>query len=191
MSNQSKLSSFLNGSISCNLSVENVILSDGNKDSVAQVDGVEIIDCLQIDDNIVQALIGVELLNKFKVRLSRKYKLQDMTDEQINEINEKSEIVETRRAECQFIRYFELVDNGDGTVKFVTHSEQDTDFRFNKLNSSDCSILSLPEVSGVDNQKLKDMISNITHPDYQQDFIKILKELNSNIFLVKDTYAFE
>lgn len=188
MSNQSKLASFLNGSISCNLSVENVILSDGNKDSVAQVDGVEIIDCLQIDDNVVQALIGVELLNKFKVRLSRKYKLQDMTEEQINEINEKSEIVETRRAECQFIRFFELVDNGDGTVKFVSHPEKDTDFRFNRLNFGDCSIF-LPEVSGVDNQQLKDMISNTVHPDYQEDFIKILKELNSNIFLVKDVLA--
>lgn len=188
MSNQSKLSSFLGGSISCNLSVENVMLSDGNKDSVAQVDGVEIIDCLQIDDNVVQALIGVDLLNKFKVQLSRKYRLQEMTDEQVNEINEKSEIVETRRAECQFIRYFELVDNGDGTVKFVTHTEKDTEFRFNRLNSGDCSIF-LPEVSGVDNQQLKDMISNTVHPGYQEDFIKILKELNSNIFLVRDVLA--
>lgn len=188
MSNQRKLFSFLNSNIACNLSAENVTLSDGNKDSVAQVDGVEIIDCLQIDDNVVQALIGVELLNKFKVQLSRKYKLQDMTEEQINEINEKSEIVETRRAECQFIRFFELVDNDDGTVKFVSHSEKDTDFRFNKLNFGDCSIF-LPEVSGVDNQQLKDMISNTIHPDYQEDFIKILKELNSNIFLVKDVLA--
>lgn len=185
MSNQRKLFSFLNGNISCNLSRENVILSDGNKDSVAQIDGVEVLDCVQIDDNVVQALIGVDILNKFKVQLSRKYKLQDMTEEQVNEINEKSEIVETRRAECQFIRFFELVDNDDGTVKFVTHFEQDTDFRFNKLNFGDCSI-SLPEVSGVDNQQLKDMISNTIHPDYQEDFIKILKELNSNIFLDKD-----
>lgn len=183
-----KILSFLNSNIACNLSRENVILSDGNKDSIAQIDGVEIIDCLQIDDNVVQALIGVELLNKFKVSLSQKYKLQDMTEEQVNEINEKSEIVETRRAECQFIRFFELVDNGDGTVKFVTHPEKDTDFRFNKLNSGDCSI-SLPEVSGVDNQQLKDMISNTVHPDYQEDFIKILKELNSNIFLVRDVLA--
>ena len=188
MSNQRKLFSFLNGNISCNLSRENVTLSDGNKDSVAQVDGVEIIDCVQTEDNVVQALIGVELLNKFKVQLSQKYKLQDMTEEQVNEINEKSEIVETRRAECQFIRFFELVDNGDGTVKFVTHSEKDTEFRFNRLNSGDCSIF-LPEVSGVDNQQLKDMISNTVHPDYQEDFIKILKELNSNIFLVKDVLA--
>ena len=188
MSDQRKVFSFLNSNIACNLSVENIILSDGNKDSIAQIDGVEIIDCLQIDDNVVQALIGVELLNKFKVSLSQKYKLQDMTDEQINEINEKSEIVETRRAECQFIRFFELVDNGDGTVKFVTHSEKDTEFRFNRLNSGDCSIF-LPEVSGVDNQQLKDMISNTVHPDYQEDFIKILKELNSNIFLVRDVLA--
>jgi hypothetical protein len=108
-----------------------------------------------------------------------------MTDEQIDEINEKSEIVKTRRAECQFIRYFKLVDNGDGTVKFVTHPERDTDFRFNRLNSEDCSFF-LPTVAGVDNKQLKDMISNAAHPDYQQDFIKILKELNSNIFLDKD-----
>ena len=188
MLNQNKLASFLNGSISCNLSVENVILSDGNKDSVAQIDGVEVLDCLPVDDYTVQALISVDILNKFKVSLSQKYKLQDMTEEQVNEINEKSEIVETRRAECQFIRFFELVDNGDGTVKFVTHSEKDTDFRFNRLNSGDCSIF-LPEVSGVNNQQLKDMISNTVHPDYQEDFIKILKELNSNIFLVKDKYA--
>ena len=183
-----KILSFLNSNIACNLSRENVILSDGNKDSIAQIDGVEIIDCLQIDDNVVQALIGVELLNKFKVSLSQKYKLQDMTEEQVNEINEKSEIVETRRAECQFIRFFELVDNGDGTNKFVTHSEKDTDFRFNRLNSGDCSIF-LPEVSGIDNQQLKDMISNTVHPGYQEDFIKILKELNSNIFLVRDVLA--
>ena len=189
MLNQNKLASFLNGSISCNLSVENVILSDGNKDSVAQIDGVEVLDCLPVDDYTVQALISVDILNKFKVQLSQKYKLQDMTDEQVNEINEKSEIVETRRAECQFIRHFALAENDDASVKFISHPEKDTEFRFNKLNSSDCSILSLPEVSGVDNQQLKDMISNITHPDYQQDFIKILKELNSNIFLVKDKYA--
>lgn len=188
MLDQRKLFSFLNSNIACNLSVENITLSDGNKDSVAQIDGVEIIDCLQIDDNVVQALIGVELLNKFKVRLSRKYKLQDMTDEQVNEINEKSEIVETRRAECQFIRYFELVENDDDSVKLIAHPEKDTDFRFNKLNFGDCSIF-LPEVSGVNNQQLKDMISNTVHPDYQEDFIKILKELNSNIFLVKDVLA--
>ena len=189
MLNQNKLASFLNGSISCNLSVENVILSDGNKDSVAQIDGVEVLDCLPVDDYTVQALISVDILNKFKVSLSQKYKLQDMTEEQVNEINEKSEIVETRRAECQFIRHFELAENDDASVKFISHPEKDTEFRFNKLNSSDCSILSLPEVSGVDNQQLKDMISNITHPDYQEDFIKILKELNSNIFLVKDVLA--
>ena len=188
MLDQRKLFSFLNSNIACNLSVENVTLSDGNKDSIAQIDGVEVLDCLQVDDYTVQALISVDILNKFKVSLSQKYKLQDMTEEQVNEVNEKSNIVETRRAECQFIRFFELVDNGDASVKFISHPEKDTEFRFNRLNSGDCSIF-LPEVSGVDNQQLKDMISNTVHPDYQEDFIKILKELNSNIFLVKDTYA--
>lgn len=180
-----KILSFLNSNIACNLSSENVILSDGNKDSIAQIDGVEIIDCLQIDDNVVQALIGVELLNKFKVQLSRKYKLQDMTEEQVNEINEKSEIVETRRAECQFIRFFELVDNGDASVKFISHPKKDTDFRFNKLNSQNYSFF-LPSIPGIDNQQLKDMITNSSDPNVQLDSIRILRELNSNIFLDKD-----
>lgn len=188
MSNQRKLFSFLNGNISCDLSRENVILSDGNKDSIAQIDGVEVLDCLPVDDYTVQALISVDILNKFKVQLSQKYKLQDMTEEQVNEINEKSNIVETRRAECQFIRHFELAENDDASVKFISHPKKDTEFRFNKLNSGDCSIF-LPEVSGVNNQQLKDMISNTVHPDYQEDFIKILKELNSNIFLDKDVLA--
>lgn len=184
MLDQRKLLSFLNRNIAYNLSAENITLSDGNKDSVARIDGVEVLDCLPVDDYTVQALISVDILNKFKVRLSNNLKLQDMTDEQINEINEKSEIVETRRAECQFIRHFELAENNDAYVKFISHPEKDTEFRFNKLNFGDCSIF-LPEVSGVDNQQLKDMISNTIHPDYQEDFIKILKELNSNISLIR------
>lgn len=187
MTSQGKVFDFINRNLACNLSKENITLADGNKNSVASINGVELFDCHHVNENTFLTLITVDIDNKFKISLTDKYLRLNrfFTPDQLNQMNNQSEIVGKRRVTCQFIRYFDLQDQGDNMFKLAHSPANDTEFRFNCVDLYEKDIF-LGNVESTDKERIKNTINDMMYPEHQMDSLMMLRQLKENIFLDRD-----